>query len=46
MINNSSQSEMPQYIQNSIYLDGDVMVRAVTKAQKDNDYRFNPAPQF
>lgn len=46
MINNSSQSEIPQYIQNNIYLDGDVMARAVTKAQEDKDYRFNPAPQL
>lgn len=46
MINNGSQSEIPQYIQNSIYLDGDVMALAVTKAQKDNDYRFNPVPQY
>ncbi len=46
MMNNSSQNGTPQYIQNSIYLDGDVMARAVTEAQKDNDYRYNPAPQY
>lgn len=43
MMNNSSQTGTPQYIQNSIYLDGDVMARVVTKAQEDKKYRYNPA---
>lgn len=34
----------PKYIQNSISLDGDVLLRAVTKAQDDYDYRMNPSP--
>lgn len=46
MINNAGNSNSPEYIQNSIYLDGDVMARAVTKAQKERDSRFNPTPQF
>lgn len=36
----------PKYIQNCISLDGDVLMRAVTKAQDDYDYRMNPTPQF
>lgn len=46
MMNSQGNSGMPEYIQNSIYLDGDVMARAVTKAQRDRDGRFNPSPQF
>lgn len=36
----------PKYIQNSISLDGDVLIRAVTKAQDDYDYRMNPTPSY
>lgn len=36
----------PKYIQNSISLDGDVLMRAVTKAQDDYDYRMNPTPRY
>lgn len=36
----------PKYIQNSISLDGDVLIRAVTKAQDDYDYRMNPTPRY
>lgn len=46
MMNNMQGQSTPEYIQNSIYLDSDVMARAITKAQKKNDYRFNPTPQF
>lgn len=44
-IDNLSGSS-PKYIQNSISLDGDVLLRAVTKAQDEYDYRMNPTPQF
>lgn len=44
-IDNMSRSS-PKYIQNSISLDGDVLLRAVTKAQDDYDYRMNPSPSY
>lgn len=37
------QQKFPEYIQNNIYYDGDVMARAISKAQGDREYRFNPA---
>lgn len=37
------QQKFPEYIQNNIYYDGDVMVRVISKAQDDRGYRFNPA---
>ncbi len=43
---NLSGNGRAEYIQNSIYLDGDVMARAITKAQADRDYRMNPTPQY
>lgn len=46
MMNNQQGPKTPEYIQNSIYLDSEVMARAVTKAQQKIDYRFNPTPQF
>lgn len=46
MMNNSQNAKFPEYIQNNIYYDGEVMARAVSKANYDRDYRYNPAPQF
>lgn len=40
------QGKSPQYIQNSIYLDRDVLLRAVTEAQNEKDYRCNPTPAY
>lgn len=36
----------PQYIMNSIILDGSEIAKAVTKAQNDTDSRFNPSPAY
>lgn len=46
MMMNQGNNKSPEYIQNSIYLDGDVMARAVTKSMANRDYRFNPTPKF
>lgn len=46
MINNQSSQNFPQYLQNDIYIDGDVLARTVSKAQKERDSRFNPTLQF
>lgn len=43
MMNNQQNMKFPEYIQNSIYCDGDVIARAVSKAQYDRDYRYSPA---
>lgn len=43
MNNINNLRNTPEYIQNNIYYDGDVMARVITKAQGDRDYRFNPA---
>lgn len=45
MMNNigNLSGNSPKYIQNSISLDGDVLLRAVTKAQDDRDFRYNMA---
>lgn len=42
----SQTGNSPKYIQNSIILDGDVLLRAITKAQDDYDYRMSPTPQL
>lgn len=44
--NLTSNNKMPEYLQNNIYIDGDVMARAVSKANYERDYRMNPTPQF
>ena len=36
----------PQYIMNSIILDGSEIAKAVTKAQNDTDSRFKPSPAY
>lgn len=36
----------PQYIMNSIILDGSEIAKAVTKAQSDTDSRFKPSPAY
>lgn len=46
MMNNQQNSGVPEYIQNDLYLNGDMMARAVTKSKDSIDYRFNPTPQF
>lgn len=44
IMNQSNQTgKSPEYIQNSISLDGDVLLRAITKAQDDKKYRYSPA---
>lgn len=42
----NSGSKNPQYIMNSIILDGSEIAKAVTKAQNDTDSRFNPSPAY
>lgn len=46
MMNNPQAQTSPEYIQNSIYLDGSVLARVLSKAQREIDYRMNPTPQF
>ncbi len=46
MMNNPQAQTSPEYIQNSIYLDGSVLARVLSKAQREIDYRVNPTPQF
>lgn len=36
----------PQYIMNSIILDGNEIAKAVTKAQNETNSRFNPSPAY
>lgn len=36
----------PQYIMNSITLDGGEIAKAVTKAQRDTNSRFQPSPEY
>lgn len=43
MMNNPQSNRFPEYIQNSIYLDRDVIARAVSKSNNERDYRFSPA---
>lgn len=42
----NSGNKNPQYIMNSIILDGNEIAKAVTKAQNDTDSRFNPSPAY
>lgn len=42
----NSGTKNPQYIMNSIILDGSEIAKAVTKAQSDTDSRFNPSPAY
>ena len=42
----NSGTKNPQYIMNSIILDGNEIAKAVTKAQNDTDSRFNPSPAY
>nr|DAF17373.1 MAG TPA: minor tail protein [Caudoviricetes sp.] len=42
----NSGNNNPQYIMNSIILDGSEIAKAVTKAQNDTDSRFNPSPAY
>lgn len=42
----NSGNKNPQYIMNSIILDGIEIAKAVTKAQNDTDSRFNPSPAY
>ena len=43
-MNNGNKN--PQYIMNSIMLDGSEIAKAVTKAQNDANSRFNPSPAY
>lgn len=42
----NSGTKNPQYIMNSIILDGSEIAKAVTKAQSDTDSRFKPSPAY
>jgi uncharacterized protein YukE len=42
----NSGNKNPQYIMNSIILDGSEIAKAVSKAQKDTNSRFNPSPAY
>lgn len=42
----NSGNKNPQYIMNSIILDGSEIAKAVTKAQNDANSRFNPSPAY
>lgn len=42
----NSGTKNPQYIMNSIILDGSEIAKAVTKAQNDTDRRFKPSPAY
>lgn len=42
----NSGTKNPQYIMNSIILDGSEIAKAVTKAQNDTDSRFKPSPAY
>lgn len=42
----NSGSKNPQYIMNSIILDGSEIAKAVTKAQIETNSRFNPSPAY
>lgn len=42
----NSGSKNPQYIMNSIILDGSEIAKAVTKAQNDTNSRFKPSPAY
>ncbi len=42
----NSGNNNPQYIMNSIILDGNEIAKAVTKAQNETNSRFNPSPAY
>ena len=42
----NSGNNNPQYIMNSIIMDGSEIAKAVTKAQNDTDSRFKPSPAY
>lgn len=42
----NSGNKNPQYIMNSIILDGSEIAKAVSKAQKDTNSRFQPSPAY
>lgn len=42
----NSGNKNPQYIMNSIILDGSEIAKAVTKAQNDTDSRYQPSPAY
>lgn len=42
----NSENKNPQYIMNSIILDGSEIAKAVTKAQNETNSRFNPSPAY
>ena len=42
----NSGNKNPQYIMNSIILDGSEIAKAVTKAQNDTNSRFKPSPAY
>lgn len=42
----NSGNKNPQYIMNSIILDGSEIAKAVSKAQSDTDRRFKPSPAY
>ena len=42
----NSGNKNPQYIMNSIILDGSEIAKAVSKAQSDTDSRFKPSPAY
>lgn len=42
----NSGNKNPQYIMNSIILDGSEIAKAVTKAKNDTDSRFKPSPAY
>lgn len=42
----NSGNKNPQYIMNSIILDGNEIAKAVTKAQNETNSRFNPSPAY
>ena len=43
---NTGVSTSPQYISNTINLDGRAFAKAITKAQQDNNRRKNPSPAW
>ena len=43
---NTGGSTSPQYISNTINLDGRAFAKAITKAQQDNNRRKNPSPAW
>lgn len=42
----NSGNKNPQYIMNSISIDGDEFAKIVTKAKENRDSRFNPSPAY